>query len=141
MLPNQIQITTQTTIGFSQPAIDASVFQRPEDATGERGDGKDVEDVAVTQTISLRQRSQADLLRYVSIVGKGCALVLVCRIIKNSQGPISGLQFISVPLIGAKLDLSRRMRRQYFVEPEIELFLSELTNGRRQMNGAAVADA
>ena len=44
-------------------------------------------------------------------------------------------------LVSAKLDLSRSMRGEHFVEPEIEILVAKFIHERRQVNRASIVDA
>src|SRR5438105_9572286 len=82
----------------------------------------------------------ARYVRYIPIIRERGALILVCRIVKFGQRREHGAQLVRVSFIGSKLNLTRSVSGQNFVESEVEFFVAELRHSRWQMNGAAIAN-
>ena len=58
-----------------------------------------------------------------------------------AERSICCLQRLGPALISSKLDLSGSVRRQNFIETEVELVVIKFSHQGRKMNGAAVANA
>src|SRR5438270_6080162 len=142
---NQIEIASETAIGSSQAPIDAPVLEGPKDSAGQRRDRK------LTQNVSIIKRGMRILrmshgrdaratFANVAIKRKRISRILILRIIEFRKRCMSRQEIISITLISSKLDLSRRVRCQHFIEPKVEFFITKLRNRRREVNRAAITD-